>query len=55
MYQVPPHHTPATVGHLVALAIATVMFTVIALALPVEHVGGDPNPQPQHAPAGLDL
>ena len=55
MYQVPAHHMPAIVGHLVALVMATVIVLVLALALPVEHVGGDPITQPPHAPAGLDL
>ena len=54
MFQVPPHHTPASIGHLAACVVAAVVFVVFALALPVEHVGGDPIPQPQHAPAGLD-
>ena len=55
MYRVPPHHTPATVGHIAALVIATVIFVVFTVALPVEHVGGNPIPQPPHAPPGLDL
>jgi hypothetical protein len=55
MYQVPPHHTPATVGHIAALVVAAVMFLVLAMSLPVERAGGEPVPLPQHAPAGLDL
>jgi len=55
MYQVPPQHTPATVGRLAALVVAAVMFLALAMSLPVAHAGGEPVPQPQHAPAGLDL
>ena len=54
MYQVPPHHAPASVGHVAALVVVMLMCLVLALALPVEHVGGEPIHQPQHAPAGLD-
>ena len=55
MYQIPPHRSPAIVGHIAALATAAVILMFLALALPVERVGGDPIQQPLQAPAGLDL
>ena len=55
MYQIPPHHTPATIGQLAAVVVAALLLLVLATSLPVAHPGGGPAPQPQYAPPGLDL